>query len=127
MRVLLGVVCALVACGDPPPVGALINVVAPADLGVPVDQVKLFIGLPGQLDVTAISPAGFAAQGIAPIATPTFQRDLSGATIDVWPIAPGDNATFVFAPGGDADRLDAPGRRAVHGRPARHPRRPAGG
>ncbi len=56
MRVVLGLVCALVACGDPASVGALIDVVAPADLGVPVDQIKLFIGLPGQLDVTRDQP-----------------------------------------------------------------------
>lgn len=105
MRVLLGMACALMACGDPASVGALIDVVAPADLAVPVDQVKLFVGLPGQLPELAISPAGFAAHGREPITAATFQRDLSGATIDVLPIEVGGDARFVFAPGGDADRL----------------------
>jgi len=105
MRVLLGVMCALMACGDPARVGAVIQVVAPAELGVPVDQVKLFIGLPGQLPDLAISPAGFAAHGREPIPARTSQGDPSGATIDVLPTATGRDATFAFAPGGDADRL----------------------
>src|SRR5690349_652198 len=80
--------------------GIEIIVKPPAEAPVSIDEVRLFIGIPSELPINLIAPAGFTNR----VQGSVWVRDPSNLN-DSTPMS-GDSVRFVFAPGDD-DELGA--------------------